>query len=209
MSTDTTWYLDVNDFARHTTWLHGLLAAYALWGGLVALAALVATGWWTARRRTDAPSAVALAALTGLGALAAMLLNQQLLGPAIARTRPCHTLPHVEVLLSCANDSSMPSNHSIIAGAIVAGLWMLKRPLGAAATVLAVLLAFGRVYAGVHYPSDTIVGLLAGAAIGAVVVLTLRQPATTLLTQLSRTRVRPLISHQSGTTEQQTGRAGA
>lgn len=46
MSVDTQWYLDVNAFARATPWLHTVLAAYALWAGLVALAVLLVAGWF-------------------------------------------------------------------------------------------------------------------------------------------------------------------
>jgi undecaprenyl-diphosphatase len=196
MSLDRTWYRDVNQFARQTSWLHGFLAAYALWAGLVVLALVLIGSWWAARRRPDAPKAVATAALTGLSTVVAVLVNQRLISPAIARPRPCNTLHHVEVLLTCNQDYSMPSDHCIIAGAFAAGLWMLHRKTGAVATVLALLLAFGRVYTGVHYPTDTIAGLLAGAAIAVIIVLGLRRPATTLANRLIRSPVHALITAQ-------------
>lgn len=199
MGIDTQWYRDVNDFARHTGWLHGFMAAYALWAGLVMLALLLVGGWWWARRQVDAPSRVAIAVLTGLAAVAAVVINQQLISPVIGRARPCHALSHVQVLLSCSNDYSMPSDHCMIAGAFVAGLWILHRRLGVVAGVLAVLLAFGRVYAGVHYPSDTVVGLLVGAMIGLAIVLGLRRLMTAAITGLVRTPLRVLVCGPAGT----------
>ncbi|MGH3627791.1 MAG: phosphatase PAP2 family protein, partial [Sciscionella sp.] len=193
-NTDTAWYLDVNGFVRQTPWLHGFLAAYALWGGLLVLALVLIGGWWRARRRDDAPRAVATAVLTGVAAVVAVVVNQQLISPAIARPRPCLALHHVEVLLACSKDYSMPSDHCIIAGAFVAGLFILHRKSGAVALVLALLLAFGRVYAGVHYPSDTVAGLLAGALIGSVIVLALRRPTTALTVRLALGPLRPLIT---------------
>ncbi|MGC5168751.1 phosphatase PAP2 family protein [Luteimicrobium sp. DT211] len=197
MNLDETLYRDINDFARNTPWLHGVLAAYALWAGLVALVLLVIAGWWHARARADAPRAVGISVLTGVAALVALLVNQQLISPAIARPRPCAVLDGVEVLLSCNADYSMPSDHCIIAGAITAGLWLLDRRLGVIATILALLLAFGRVYVGVHYPSDAAVGLLVGAAIGLIVIFALRVPTALLFQRLTRSPVRPLVQSHS------------
>ena len=193
VSLDASWYRAVNDLARDTPWAHGFLAAYALWAGLALLAVLLAVGWLLARRRRDAPRAVATTFLTGLGTIVALLVNQQAISPAVARTRPCHALHHVEVLLHCANDYSFPSDHSVIAGAFAAGLLLLDRRLGFAAVALALLVGFGRVYAGVHYPSDAAAGLLIGAAIGAAIVLLLRRPTASIACRLTRTPLRALI----------------
>jgi undecaprenyl-diphosphatase len=191
---DDGWYRDVNDFARQTPWLHGVLAAYALWAGLVVLVAILTGVWWTARRRSDAPRAVSRAVLTGVAAVVALLINQKLISPAIARVRPCHTMSHVEVLLTCGNDYSMPSDHCIIAGALAAGLWILRRWVGALATALALVLAFSRVYVGVHYPSDTIVGLAIGAGIALMLIAGLQRPTEALARRLARGPLRRLIT---------------
>jgi membrane-associated phospholipid phosphatase len=124
----------------------------------------------------------------------AVVVNQNLISPAIARPRPCRALPHVQVLLPCSTDYSMPSDHTVIAGAFVTGLLILSWRLGLPALVLALLVTFGRVYVGVHYPADTVVGLLLGALIGVVIVLGGRRGATTLAQRLTRTPLRPLIT---------------
>lgn len=189
MDVDTLWYLDINNLARATPTLHTVLAAYALWGGPVLLAGLLAAGWWHARRRPDPHRGVAIAVLTGVAATAAVLINQNLISPLIARPRPCLSLHGVQVLLACSADYSMPSDHTVIAGALAAGLWLLHRALALTATLLALLLAFARVYVGVHYPSDTIVGLLAGAAVTMIVVIAFRGPATRSANRLADTRI--------------------
>ncbi len=191
-SLDTSWYLAVNEFARDTPWAHNMLANYANWAGLTLLALLLVAGWLIGRRRANAPRVTATAFLVGIGAVLALLLNQAI-GPAVARTRPCHALTHVEVLLHCATDSSFPSDHAMIAGAFAAGLLLLNRRLGLLALLFALLLAFARVYVGVHYPSDVAGGLAIGAAVGTLVVLILRPPTTTVATRLVRTPLRPLI----------------
>lgn len=190
---DTDWFQDVNGLARQTPWAHSLAAAYALWAGLVCLVLLLIGAWWATRYRADAPRGVATAVLTGVATLVALLLNQRLISPAIGRVRPCHALPHVTTLLTCSNDFSMPSDHCVIAGAIAAGLLILGRRVGAVAVFLALALAFTRVYVGVHYVTDTVLGLLIGAAVAVVIVLAFRTPVTALAGRLRRTPLRPLI----------------
>ncbi|HZQ03316.1 MAG TPA: phosphatase PAP2 family protein [Gaiellaceae bacterium] len=194
-SIDTAWYRTVNEFARDTAWAHGTVASYASWAGLVLLASLLVVGWLLGRRRADAPRQTATAFLVGAGAVLALLANQAI-GPAVGRTRPCHALAHIEVLLHCASDSSFPSDHAMIAGAFAAGLLLLDVRLGLPALVLALLLAFARIYVGVHYPTDVAAGLAIGATIGATLVLLLRPVATSLARQLTRTPLRPLIANR-------------
>ena len=192
-SLDSSWYRSVNEFARDTGWAHGVLANYANWAGLVLLALLLVAGWLLGRRRPEAPRLTATAFLVGVGAVLALAANQAI-GPAVARTRPCHALAHVEVLLHCASDSSFPSDHAMIAGAFAAGLLLLNRRLGLIATLVALLLAFARVYVGVHYPSDVAGGLAIGAAIGTLIVLALRPATAAVALRLARTPLRPLIA---------------
>jgi undecaprenyl-diphosphatase len=188
------WFRDVNHFARETSWAHDFFAAYALWGGLVVLALLLVAGWLLARRRPDAPRRVATAFLTGTATIVALVVNQQLISPSVARARPCHALHHVEVLLSCGHDYSFPSDHCVIAGAFAAGLLLLDWRLGCGAATLALLLGFARVYVGVHYPGDAAAGLLIGAAICLGLVVALRRPVTRLACALTLTPLRPMIA---------------
>lgn len=163
---------------RPPPWLHGILAAYPLWAGLAVLASCALGGRWVvARRGPDAPRRVASIFLGGLGAVLALGANQ-LIGKAVARTRPCHVLHHTVVLLASANDPSFPSDHAMIAGALTVGLFMLDRRLGFVGLALAVLLAFARVYSGVHYPTDVAAGLVIGVAIDTIVVVVFRRTLT-------------------------------
>jgi undecaprenyl-diphosphatase len=191
-SIDRTWYLDVNSFSRHTGWAHGFMAAYALWGGLVALTVLVIGGWLWSRRVGSLPG-VATMVLTGGSALIGLGVNH-FLSKAIARERPCHALHHVKVILGCASDYSLPSDHAVIAGALAMGLLIYSRRVGLLAAVLALFLAFARVYAGVHYPGDVIAGLALGAGITTVVWLVLRRPAVATAERLTRTPLRPFLA---------------
>ena len=164
MSIDTRWYLAINAFARSTPAVHAVMAAYALWAGPVLLVLIVAVVWWRARRGPDPAPVVACTVLIGVATMVALLLCQDVVAGLIARPRPCAVIPRVQVLLSCSADFSMPSDHAVIGGAIAGGLWFVSRRAAVAATLLALLLAFARVYTGVHYPADTLVGLVSAPA---------------------------------------------
>lgn len=194
-SLDRHWYLDVNSFSRHTGWLHGFMSEFALWGGLVVLALMV-IGAWLWSRRSNSLEGIVTTTLAGLSAVIALGVNH-FISQAVARTRPCHVLHHVTTILGCANDYSFPSDHAIIAGALAMGLLIFSRRLGIFAVLVALFLAFSRVYAGVHYPGDVIAGLLIGALIAIVVWVVLRRPALALALWLTRTPLRPLLAGQA------------
>jgi len=101
----------------------------------------------------------------------------------VERLRPCHEpsltgLVHL-VYKDCGGQfgfvSSHASNHFAIAAFIIGML--NRRPRWAVASLLAwaALIAYSRVYLGVHYPGDVLVGGLYGAMIGSLAVLTFRR----------------------------------
>ena len=135
-------------------------AAYILW-----------QGWHTAdaRGRACRKSAI-LAVVMAAGAFSLADWTSDLLKHAIARTRPCHVLEGVRLLVGCTKSYAMPSGHAMtsfaaavplfqMAGGHVPLPWRLY-PLGLASAV-----AFSRVYVGVHYPSDVVVGALMGGVV--------------------------------------------
>lgn len=169
MGWDRRLFWEINHLSAATGWAHGVLAGYALWGGLVALTCVWAACWLVAWRRDDGLRSISRVILTGAATLVALGLTV-LIGPLVDRPRPFVAMPHVLFLLPHASDPSFPSDHATIAGAFAGGLVLVHRRWGIVAAVLAVLTAFARVYAGVHYPTDVLAGLLLGALVAVALV---------------------------------------
>jgi membrane-associated phospholipid phosphatase len=163
---------DVNDFARHTQWLHDVVVGYAKYG-LALFAALLLAG--LVLRRTGTNRALAAAGWAALATLLAVGLNQPLVS-AFSEARPYTTHPDLLVLATRSSDFSFPSDHAVMAGAAAAGLWLASRVLGAIAGVAALAMAFSRVYIAAHYPWDVASGLVFGALIALLGWVLLRVP---------------------------------
>jgi len=97
-------------------------------------------------------------------------LSSSLIKPFIDRARPCQELLNVHLLVGCGGGRSFPSSHAVnnFAGAWVLAYY-LPKPRWAFFSI-AGLVAFSRVYVGVHYPSDVVGGGIIGIAIGYAMV---------------------------------------
>ncbi|MDH5543516.1 MAG: phosphatase PAP2 family protein [Nitrospinota bacterium] len=94
------------------------------------------------------------------------LINHRILKAMFARVRPCNALPDVHLLTGCSGSFSFPSSHAVNSFCLASTLWFFERKLLLFGVVAASLVAFSRVYVGVHYPFDVTVGALTGIAIG-------------------------------------------
>ena len=85
----------------------------------------------------------------------------------VARVRPYDFSDQVRLLVAPQLDYSFPSGHTCASFAAAVVCWKcLPRRYGLFALVLAALIAFSRLYVGVHYPSDVIGGFLIGIFAG-------------------------------------------
>ena len=182
----------MNDFQARTGWLHGSGLFYAKTGGPLLLAVLLIVGVLIARSRRSAEG-VARAGWAGLSTLVAVGLNQPIVH-AVDRARPYNALPHVHLLGTKSMDASFPSDHATLAGAVIAGLFLVDRKLGIVATVAGLLLAVDRVYVGAHYPADVLAGLVVGAVVAVAGWYLLRRPLIGIVAWLQRSRLRPLVT---------------
>lgn len=98
-------------------------------------------------------------------------LSYQLLKPAFARERPCYQLEDVRLVQErCGSDYGFPSNHAAnsMATAVAAMLW-LRRRLALGLVFLAIAIGWSRVYLGVHFPGDVLMGYVVGACCGVLI----------------------------------------
>jgi membrane-associated phospholipid phosphatase len=180
-SFDTRLYLDVNNFAERTAWVHGVMRAYYSWAGLLLLALVGLVALWRARGGlygggvTDRVADVLWAGLAS--ALAALIA--QPLAHIVGRERPYRAITQrVEVLVARSGGFGLPSGRAALAGALLLGVLLARDRLMSAIAILAGLLfALAGVYVGVSYPGDVLAGLL----LGVLVVAGLRPPALGLI----------------------------
>lgn len=97
-----------------------------------------------------------------------------ILKEVIDRPRPFETIPDADPLLRATVGQSMPSGHAAtsFAGAVV--LTYLLPRAAPFLFLLAAAIAFARIYVGVHYLSDVLVGAFLGAAVALVYLFALR-----------------------------------
>jgi undecaprenyl-diphosphatase len=91
------------------------------------------------------------------------------------RPRPSAAVPEADPLMR-AGGWSFPSGHAATAFAGAVALTYLWRRWAPAFFVLAVAIAFSRVYVGVHYPGDVLAGAALGTLVGLAWVAALRLP---------------------------------
>ena len=109
-------------------------------------------------RRTRRIGFTALLAL-----LFGLLITNICLKNLVARVRPYDAYEVLQPLISKPHDWSFPSGHACASfAAAFVYFRQLPKKYGIAALVLAALIAFSRLYLGVHYPTDVLGGIFAG-----------------------------------------------
>ena len=100
----------------------------------------------------------------------------------IMRTRPFNVNTMIPLLISAPTDYSFPSGHTGASFAVTAALFLtmsvpedadsspliVRRPqiISAVSLILALLMAFSRLYLFVHYPTDVFAGIVIGILCG-------------------------------------------
>ena len=146
----------------------------ARWGPLTAVMTVISFAWlktplytvvagiadFRARRLPVAAVAVLVSGLIG-EAVSAQIKH------VVGRRRPPLVDHDIVALVHLPRTSSFPSGHATTAFAAATALALLCPRLRLPAFALAALIAFSRVYLGVHFPSDVITGAALGTLIGA------------------------------------------
>ncbi|MER6501786.1 phosphatase PAP2 family protein [Streptomyces sp. NPDC001455] len=184
-------YVRVTELARSSP--DALDSAVRLWSdyGLALFALLMLASWW--RSRAAAPARTAAALCAPLAVVAAFVVND-LVKSLFHEQRPCRTL-HVVTVEACPplGDWSFPSNHAAIAAAAATAIWLTDRRLGAIAVPAALLMAASRVWIGVHYPHDVLIGLVTGGLVAWVLTVAARRCGPVVV-RLRDSPLRPLVA---------------
>ncbi|MFF8959274.1 phosphatase PAP2 family protein [Streptomyces sp. NPDC014894] len=173
-------YRDITEFAASTPqWVQ---KGMEIWteAGILIFGVLFVAVWW--RARGGSTSDISLAVLAPLGTAVGYVVSESL-KTFFDEERPCRTVTEAAASIATCppyGDWSFPSNHSAIAGAAAVAL-LLARPRLAWLTVpMGLSIGYSRVFLGVHYPHDVIVGLLVGGVAAAAFMLLLAGPAAKL-----------------------------
>lgn len=113
------------------------------------------------------------AAILSLVALfCAHLLCNEVLKDYVMRIRPYEVIDGLTSLIGPQSDYSFPSGHAMTSfAAAIVYFRHQRRRLGVPMLVIAILIAVSRLYIGVHYPSDVIMGAVLGTIIAAIFIL--------------------------------------
>jgi membrane-associated phospholipid phosphatase len=117
-----------------------------------------------------------------LAVAVSLVLNRAVSLLAPYRDRPMYSIganaPTFEWHADLEHWSSFPSDNATYLFAIAAGFWLISRWWGLFFGIFAGFAVMARVYLGLHYPSDVLVGALIGIATSAVIN---REPVRKLL----------------------------
>ncbi|WP_179382143.1 phosphatase PAP2 family protein [Streptomyces sp. SA15] len=175
---DTELYRDITDAAHDTpTWVQHTVEIWTE-AGILLFAVLCGATWWRARRETTRVFAIAVLAPL---ATAVAYVCSEVLKSGFTEERPCRAVAGAAPSIAACpppGDWSFPSNHATIAGAAAVALALVRRAVIRLTASLALLMAFSRVFVGVHYPHDVAAGLALGAVVAFAVVRLCTGPAT-------------------------------
>ena len=196
---DTNIFRWINRLANRTGWAHGFFTAYANYG-IILFAALLVVTYLDARHHGDL-RALAGSVWAAAAALIALGIGQ-LIGGTIDRARPYEAMSGVHLLIARTSDFSFPSDHATAVGAVAVGLLLTDKRWGTIGAVLAVAMAFTRVFVGAHYPSDVLVGLALGGFVAAGGVYVAVPQLTRAAAWINQTVVRTLVSCEPRATDE-------
>lgn len=177
---DKSWEIEVLDALQniHTPWLDKIMVAITSLGNAGILWIVLAAVLLIIPKTRKAGLCMAIALILDL------LITNCLLKNLVARTRPYDVANFTDLIVKKPTDYSFPSGHTAASFTAVTALFMRKEKLlGSIACVVAVLIAFSRMYLYVHFPTDILGGIVVGIVAGVAAGLILKVIDTKLATR--------------------------
>ena len=87
-----------------------------------------------------------------------------ILKKTFVRPRPCHALEGIRLLVGCGSSYSFPSAHAANIFSTMGLLSLNYHRCAPFLITIAFLVAYSRIYMGVHYPFDVVSGMVLGSA---------------------------------------------
>ncbi len=135
-------------------WFMPIITALGNWGIFWILLAAV---FLCFRRTRKIGISIGIALVFGL------IIGNLTLKPLTGRIRPYDFDPSIVLLIPPEHEFSFPSGHTLASFEGAVSLFLYHKKSGIAALILAVLIAFSRLYLMVHYPLDVIAGAILGS----------------------------------------------
>ena len=102
----------------------------------------------------------------GIALIMGVVICNMILKPTVARIRPYDFQEQMGIIINLLIDKehslSFPSGHTIASFEAATAILLRHKKLGIAAMILAILIAFSRMYLYVHYPTDVIASVFLG-----------------------------------------------
>lgn len=106
----------------------------------------------------------------GVALLLGLIVCNIIVKPIVARIRP-YDLREIALIVSPEKDFSFPSGHTIAAFEFATAFAIRKPKWTVPVFVLAVLVAFSRLYLYMHYPTDVFTSIILGSLFGVLGVV--------------------------------------
>lgn len=115
-------------------------------------------------KKTRRVGFISLMALAG-----SLLITNIWLKNYVARIRPYEVIEGLNCLVNKPSEWSFPSGHATAAFASAVAIFKCRpKGIGIPCLIWAFLIAFSRLYVGVHYPLDVICGMIIGTLLGII-----------------------------------------
>ncbi|MEH7303554.1 undecaprenyl-diphosphatase [Neobacillus drentensis] len=141
----------INDSGKDFTYLNPAMIFIAEY--MVLFLALRILIFWFTKSKTNR-----MMIICGLITFLAAEIMGEMAGLIHSNNQPFSELIHVNKLIGHEVDNSFPSNHTILFFSFCMVFFLFKRKSGVLWILLACLVGLSRIWVGVHYPGDVIVG---------------------------------------------------